>query len=157
MRARLDVDEIEVYVYKRQLAWLGDISRMSMDRLPRKMLSGWVAAPRPIGAPQFSFGKGIYSALRYAGIKTDRMTVGTNWPEMAQNREAWSCMIDNLPALHAAQTAEQQGASRAASSPLRPAAPPRVFPLTTRENSSSSNDSFINDSSSSSSSSWLHQ
>ena len=81
------------------------------------------------------------------------MTVGTNWPEMAQNSEAWSCMIDNLPALHAAQTAEQQGESRAASSPLRPAALPRVFPLTTRESNSSSNGgSFIKDSSSSESS-----
>jgi len=32
---------IDVYIMKRQLRWVGYVSRMSFDRLPRKMLSCW--------------------------------------------------------------------------------------------------------------------
>ena len=35
LRERVGVCEIEMYVYRRQLQWLGHASRMDYDRLPR--------------------------------------------------------------------------------------------------------------------------
>ena len=42
-----------------------------------------------MGAPKYSYGKGILAALRYAGFETDAEHVSEGWPEMAQNRAEW--------------------------------------------------------------------
>jgi hypothetical protein len=53
------------------------------ERLPRKMLSAWVAAPRPNGAPELTYGRAIGKAL-------DRFNIGREWwPELAADRAAW--------------------------------------------------------------------
>ena len=46
---RTGIRSIETYAYRRQLRWLGHVSRMPWDRLPRKFLSSWVHSPRPSG------------------------------------------------------------------------------------------------------------
>ena len=56
----LGLDAIDFYVARRQLRWLGHVSRMGWERLPRRMLSAWVAHKRPAGAPQFTYGRTIY-------------------------------------------------------------------------------------------------
>jgi len=124
LRSRLHLEEIEVYVYKRQLAWLGDVARMPAGRMPRRLLSGWVAAVRPVGGQRYSYAKGVLAALAFAGIKTDTKTVSENWPAMAANKDEWNAMVDNLGLFHAGQSAAERGAARAPSSPLRAAADP---------------------------------
>ena len=57
-RERLGLDSIEYYIARRQLRWLGHVLRMGPERLPRRMLSAWVAHKRPAGAPQFTYGRG---------------------------------------------------------------------------------------------------
>ena len=54
LRARLSLDSIDYYVARRQLRWLGHVSRMDFGRLPRRMLSSWVPHKRPAGAPRFT-------------------------------------------------------------------------------------------------------
>ena len=54
LRERLGLDSIEYYIARRQLRWLGHVLRMGPERLPRRMLSAWVAHKRPAGAPQFT-------------------------------------------------------------------------------------------------------
>jgi hypothetical protein len=149
LRSRLHLEEIEVYVYKRQLAWLGDVSRMSWDRTPRKLLSAWVAAPRPVGAPQYSYGKGMLAALAYAGIDTDTKTVSTNWPAMAIDKKTWNIMVEHLGDIHAQLPPQRRGASQAHSSPLRAKASP--YRHGSDDSPSSSDGGFIRNSSSSSS------
>jgi hypothetical protein len=122
LRCRLRVEEIEVYVYRRQLAWLGDISRMPMDRMPRVLLSAWVAADRPAGGQKYSYAKGMLAALTFAGIATDTRTVSENWPALAADKASWNAMCDNLGLYHSRLSPEARGAALAPSSPLRAAA-----------------------------------
>ena len=119
LRVKLDLEEIEVYVYRRQLAWIGDICRMPMSRTPRKLLSSWVWGARPVGAPKYTYGKGISAALRYAGIDTNTHRGAKYWPSFAQDEAAWSAMLAGLGGINRALPSEKRGAARGASSPLR--------------------------------------
>ena len=56
--ARLGVEALDSYYQRRLLLrWAGHVSRMPIDRLPRMLLTGWVANPRPIGCPQMTWGR----------------------------------------------------------------------------------------------------
>ena len=66
--ARVGLRTIESYINRRQLQWAGHVLRMPFERLPRKMLTCWVASPRPRGCPQFTYGCGLYKALLRADI-----------------------------------------------------------------------------------------
>ena len=46
----LGFDAIDFYIARRQLRWLGHVSRMDWERLPRRMLSVWAPHARPVGA-----------------------------------------------------------------------------------------------------------
>ena len=80
---RLGLDSIDMYVSRRQLRWLGHVSRMDYSRLPRRMLSSWVAHARPRGAPHMTYGRSINKALAKFGISP------AWWPELAADRGAW--------------------------------------------------------------------
>ena len=80
---RLGIESIDTYIARRQARWAGHVARMDMGRLPRKMLSSWVRHPRPTGAPQFTYARGLHKALRRLGIDRD------SWHESAQDREQW--------------------------------------------------------------------
>ena len=43
----------------------------------------------------------MFTALSWAGIATDRETVSTGWPELAQDEAAWAAMLVNLAEYHA--------------------------------------------------------
>jgi hypothetical protein len=47
LRARLGIQSLDRYYYHRTLRWAGHVARMHMSRLPRKLLTGFVAHPRP--------------------------------------------------------------------------------------------------------------
>ena len=75
---------IEFYIARRQLRWLGHVSRMPYEtRLPRRLLSAWVPHRRPIGSPSMTYGRSIFKALEM--FRIDK----TRWPELAANRSAW--------------------------------------------------------------------
>jgi hypothetical protein len=53
---RLTLFFMDTYITRRQLRWLGHVSRMDYGtRLPRRMLSLWVPQRRPVGAPTMSY------------------------------------------------------------------------------------------------------
>ena len=120
LRNQLSISEIESYVYKRSLAWLGHVAGMSMHRMPRKMLSSWVAAERTSGGQKITYGKQIQNALRYVGIDTDNKHVSTAWPEMVRDGK-WAAMVEKVDEIHASLSPDQKGAAAAGSSPLRTA------------------------------------
>jgi len=64
------------------------LARMPWDRLPRKMLSCWVASKRPRGCPKFTYGRSLNKALKKAGID--------NWEIMVMDRCAWKSMINSI-------------------------------------------------------------
>ena len=61
---------IDMYVARRQARWLGHVSRMPSERLPRRMLSAWVPQRRPIGAPAMTYGRSVFKALDVFGLDT---------------------------------------------------------------------------------------
>ena len=85
--ARVGLRTIESYINRRQLQWAGHVLRMPFERLPRKMLTCWVASPRPRGCPQFTYGRGLYKALRRADIEKN------SWTALAMDRDKWRGMI----------------------------------------------------------------
>ena len=85
---QMGLDSMDNYVHRRQLRWLGHVARMSFDRTPRRMLTAWVAAPRPSGGQLMTYGRSIYRALESFGI--DR----SEWPKLAANRPAWRKAIN---------------------------------------------------------------
>ena len=85
--SRVGLKPIDTYVTQRQLRWAGHVSRMSFDRLPRKMLSSWVPSKRPRGAPEFTYGRGLYKALKKVDVNRD------SWHELASNREQWRTVV----------------------------------------------------------------
>ena len=87
---RLGLSSIDSYVHKRQLRWAGHVSRMDFERLPRKMLSCWVKNPRPVGAPELTYGRGLYKALKKAKICTN------TWYQVASDRQLWKSVIDKI-------------------------------------------------------------
>ena len=84
LEQRLGVDSIDTYLYRRQLRWLGHVSRMDYaQRLPRLMLSSWVPHPRPRGAPPMTYGRSVSQALDAFHI--DRHS----WASLAADQTVW--------------------------------------------------------------------
>ena len=61
---RLNLRTIDDYVTKMQLRWAGHITCMDFDRLLRKLLSSWVCTKLPVGAPENTYGHGLFKSLR---------------------------------------------------------------------------------------------
>ena len=72
----LGLDAIDFYVARRQLRWLGHVSRMGWERLPRRMLSAWVPHARPRGAPRLTYGRSVAKAMDVFNLDHAR------WPEL---------------------------------------------------------------------------
>ena len=87
LRRRLEVHTIDEYISRRQLSWAGSVARMPFERLPRRLLSSWVRSPRPIGAPQFTYARGLYKALDKKGISR------STWHRQAQDPSDWRSTI----------------------------------------------------------------
>lgn len=84
------------------MAWLGRMSQMEHTRIPRRMMTCWVYRRkltatqrkrleskgelpwgRPVGAPEYTWGRGIYQTLKKLGFKKD------NWYEVAEDKNRW--------------------------------------------------------------------
>jgi hypothetical protein len=87
---RLRLKPIDTYVTKRQLQWAGHVIRMDYKRLPRKMMTSWVAKKRPVGCPYFTYGRSLCKALKKANIHE------ANWAVRASQRDEWRETIKTL-------------------------------------------------------------
>jgi hypothetical protein len=83
--ARLGIEPLETYYHRRLLRWAGHVSRMPLNRLPRMLLTGWVANPRPLGCPQMTWGRTLKKALSSNGLPTDFAA----WQQLAADRCTW--------------------------------------------------------------------
>ena len=52
---KLDLDLMNNYIARRQLRWLGHVSRTHFDRLLRRMFSSWLPFPRCRGAAKMTY------------------------------------------------------------------------------------------------------
>ena len=82
---RLGVEPLDTYYHRRLLRWAGHVSRMPLTRAPRKLLTGWVEHPRPIGCPQMTRGRTLKKALKSVKLPTDFI----QWRIAAADRDQW--------------------------------------------------------------------
>ena len=68
---RLGVGSFDSYYNRRLLRWAGHVPRMPMDRILRKLLTGWVEHARPVGCPKMTWGRTLNKALKSYDIPTD--------------------------------------------------------------------------------------
>ncbi len=68
---RLGVGTFDSYYNRRLLRWAGHVARMPMDRMPRKLLTGWVEHARPVGCPQMTWGRTLNKALKSYDLPTN--------------------------------------------------------------------------------------
>jgi hypothetical protein len=87
---RLGVRSLKYYVHRRTLRWLGHVARMPFDRLPRKMLTAWVHAPRFKGQKSLYYGSYVLKCLERAGIDA------ATWFDLAQDRNAWRKTLNEM-------------------------------------------------------------
>jgi hypothetical protein len=66
---RLGLSTMQDYLDKRTLGWAGHVARMPPHRWPRKMLSSYLPYPRPLGAPQKTYGRSLTAALTRKGVR----------------------------------------------------------------------------------------
>ena len=92
---RLGIESLDTYYHRRLLRWVGHVSRMPLTRVPRMLLTGWVAHSRPLGCPQMTWGRTLKKALLDKSLPTDF----TAWREIAADRQKWRavCGGKSLP------------------------------------------------------------
>ena len=66
------------------MGWVGHVARMSDGRLPRRFLTAWIRAKRPIGRPRLSTAHCISDTIRRAELNVK------DWVHLAQDRSNWS-------------------------------------------------------------------
>jgi hypothetical protein len=62
---------------------------MHMDRMPRKLLTGWVEHARPEGCPQMTWGRTLNEALKNYDLLSDF----GQWIALAADRRVWQQRI----------------------------------------------------------------
>ncbi len=88
---KLGLLDIDTYITQRHLRWAGHVARMPEDRYPRRFLSCWVRNKRPIGAPHFTYARGLHKSLRKFGIPR------ATWYQLAQDRDLWRSLTTQRP------------------------------------------------------------
>jgi hypothetical protein len=68
---RLGVGSFDSSYNRHLLRWSGHFARMPIDRMPRKLLTGWVDHARPVGCPQRTWGRTLNKALKSYDLPTD--------------------------------------------------------------------------------------
>jgi hypothetical protein len=107
----LRMQPMAVYVQRRQMAWLGRMVRMGEESLPRRMMTCWVYRQkvtaterarmlragelpwgRPVGAPEYTWGRGVHDTLKKLDIPLD------GWMDIAKDKERWQkeVMVERL-------------------------------------------------------------
>ena len=64
---RLGIAAVEQHYRRRLPRWAGHVTRMPMHRLPRQLLAGFAANPRPARSPLMTWGRTLKKALIMCG------------------------------------------------------------------------------------------
>ena len=90
LRDRTNIPSIRSLLTRYFLRWAGHISRMSWNRLQRKLLSSWINKGRTNGSPGMTYGRALNKHLQRAGINP------VNWHRQASDRGAWRKTIRDI-------------------------------------------------------------
>ena len=56
LQKRIGIWDLDYYVGRRTLRWVGHVARMDKSRPPRRLLTTWVREPRPEFGQEMSYG-----------------------------------------------------------------------------------------------------
>ena len=90
---RLGVGSFGSYYNRRLLRWAGHVACMPLNRMPRKLLTGWFEHARPVGCPQMTWGRTLKKALKSNDLPTDFW----QWSALAADRMVWQQRIGVCP------------------------------------------------------------
>ena len=89
IRRRTGTTSLEMILFRGQLRWLGHVTRMLGNRLPRRLLYSELSCGRPsVGGQKKRFKDHINSSLSKCGIPFDRLE------ELAGDWEEWRAVCD---------------------------------------------------------------
>ena len=86
---RLGVGSFDTYYHRRLLRWAGHVARMPMDRMPRKLLTGWVEHARPVDCQQMTWGRMLNKELKSYDLPTNF----GQWSTLAADCRVWQQRI----------------------------------------------------------------
>ena len=90
-----DIETAATKVAERRLEWLGHLARMQDNRMPKKVLFGWLPRTRPAYGPRRRWRDLASHDLKYLDL------AGTHWYEAALSRLEWRTLCSD--ALEVAQ------------------------------------------------------
>ena len=76
-----------VLIKRRRLEWLSHIARMPDNRIPRKVLFGWLQQPRPQGGPRRRWKDIIRQDLKDINVNE-----GQWYNEAVTSRDSWRAL-----------------------------------------------------------------
>ena len=115
--ARLGLHGIQPTIDRLRMGWVGHVARMSDGRLPRRFLTAWIRAKRPIGRPRLSTAHCISDTIRRAELNVK------DWVHLAQDRNNWSKISSSVH-----PKVEKRGRRPALQPPPLPPPPPPAQP-----------------------------
>jgi hypothetical protein len=85
LEAKLGIHDIDKYYVCKTLDWMQNIALMPDCRLPKKFLTCWIDAKRPVGRPKQNLGHTYKRILQTCGISSHYGT----WTELAKDKPEW--------------------------------------------------------------------
>ena len=85
-----DLETIATKVAKRRMEWLGHLAQMSDDRLPKRMLFGWLPKTRPAKGPRRRWRDVIRHDLKLLDVPEK------DWYDAARHRSGWRDIYSRL-------------------------------------------------------------
>ena len=89
LQKRIGIWDLDYYVGRRTLQWIGHMARMDKSRLPRCLLKAWVREPRPEFGQEMSYGRSLERWFKLFGLPLRY----TEWATLAQDRAEWARLI----------------------------------------------------------------
>jgi hypothetical protein len=89
LQKRIGIWDLDYYVGRRTLQWVGHVVRMDKSRLPRRLLTAWVREPRPEFGQEMSYGRSLERWLKLFDLPLRF----TEWATLAQDRAEWARLI----------------------------------------------------------------
>ena len=89
LQKRIGIWDLDYYVGRRTLQWVGHVVRMDKSRLPRRLLTAWVREPRSEFGQEMSYGRSMERWLKLFDLPLRF----TEWATLAQDRAEWARLI----------------------------------------------------------------
>jgi len=93
LQERIGIWDMDFYIARRTLLWVGHIARMPKSRLPRRLLTSWVNAPRPEFGQEMTYGRSLERWLKVFDLPLRF----TEWAPLAQDKAEWQKLLSHTP------------------------------------------------------------